>query len=110
MTHSISGNNKTLNSPVNRIKITGFAASRALTRSTHASLGARLREYYHYAVFRTVMLSIDVAFLVARTRQWLWHVFGIGDGMGFEDEIERSVRGLAKSSFGMDVGADAFDG
>ncbi|KAJ7910238.1 ABC1-domain-containing protein [Mycena leptocephala] len=106
----VQGNNKTLNSPVNRIKITGFAASRALTRSTHASLGARLREYYHYAVFRAVMLSIDVAFLVARTRQWLWHVFGIGDGMGFEDEIERSVRGLAKSSFGMDVGVDAFDG
>ncbi|KAJ7911061.1 ABC1-domain-containing protein [Mycena leptocephala] len=89
----VQGNNKTLNSPVNRIKITGFAASRALTRSTHASLGARLREYYHYAVFRAVMLSIDVAFLVARTRQWLWH-----------------RAWAAKSSFGMDVGADAFDG
>jgi hypothetical protein len=31
--------------------------------------------------------------------------------MGFENEIERSVRGIAKSSFGMDVvGADVFDG
>ncbi|KAJ7663030.1 ABC1 family-domain-containing protein [Mycena rosella] len=108
----VQGNNKTLNSPVNRIKITGFSASRALTRSTpHASLRTRLHEYYHYLVFRTVMLSLDVAFLVARTRQWLFRVLGLGrDGMGFEDEIERSVRGLAKSSFGMDVGADAFDG
>ncbi|KAJ6579517.1 ABC1 family-domain-containing protein [Mycena vulgaris] len=108
----VQGNNKTLGSPVNRIKITGFAASRALTRSTpHASFGQRLHEYYHYTVFRTVMLSLDVAFLLARTRQWLWRVLGLGrDSMGFEDEIERSVRGLAKSSFGMDVGADAFDG
>ncbi|KAJ6544162.1 ABC1 family-domain-containing protein [Mycena capillaripes] len=108
----VQGNNKTLNSPVNRIKITGFSASRALTRSNaHADLRTRLREYYHYAFFRSVMLSIDIAFWVARTRQWLWRVLGLGrDGMGFEDEIERSVRGLAKSSFGMDVGADAFDG
>ncbi|KAJ7499643.1 ABC1 family-domain-containing protein [Mycena latifolia] len=108
----VQGNNKTLGSPVNRIKITGFAASRALTRGTpHASLRTRLHEYYHYAIFRAVMLSLDFAFLLARTRQWLWRVFGLGrDGMGFEDEIERSVRGLAKSSFGMDVGADAFDG
>jgi aarF domain-containing kinase len=108
----VQGNNKTLNSPVNRIKITGLAASRALTRSTpHATLRQRLHEYYHYGVFRAVMLSLDVAFLIARTRQWLWRVLGLGrDGMGFEDEIERSVRGLAKSSFGMDVGADVFDG
>ncbi|KAJ7123148.1 ABC1 family-domain-containing protein [Mycena epipterygia] len=108
----VQGNNKSLNSPVNRIKITGFEASRALTRSTpHASLRTRLHEYYHHLVFRSVMFSLDVAFWVARTRQWLWRVLGLGrDGMGFEDEIERSVRGLAKSSFGMDVGADAFDG
>ncbi|KAJ7762792.1 ABC1 family-domain-containing protein [Mycena maculata] len=108
----VQGNNKSLNSPVNRIKITGYAASHALTRITpHASLRARLHEYHHYLVFRTVMLSIDAAFWIARTRQWLWRVLGLGrDGMGFEDEIERSVRGLAKSSFGMDVGADAFDG
>ncbi|KAJ6607914.1 ABC1 family-domain-containing protein [Mycena sp. CBHHK59/15] len=108
-----AGNNKSLNSPVNRIKITGFAASRALTRSSisHASLHVRLREYYHYLVFRTVMLSIDIAFWISRTRQWMWRVLGLGhDGLGFEDEIERSVRGLAKSSFGMDVGADVFDG
>ncbi|KAF7331011.1 ABC1 domain-containing protein [Mycena venus] len=107
----VQGNNKTLGSPVNRIKITGLSASRALARRTHADLRTRLYEYYHYAFFRAVMLSIDLAFWLARTRQWLWHTLGLGrDGMGFEDEIERSVRGLAKTSFGMDVGADAFDG
>ncbi|KAJ7722355.1 ABC1 family-domain-containing protein [Mycena olivaceomarginata] len=108
----VQGNNKTLGSPVNRIKITGFAASRALTRrTTSVDLRTRLAEYYHYAFFRAVMFSIDLAFWVARTRQWVWHALGLGrDGMGFEDEIERSVRGIAKSSFGMDVGADVFDG
>ncbi|KAJ7190215.1 ABC1 family-domain-containing protein [Mycena pura] len=107
----VQGNNKALNSPVNRIKITGFAASHALTRSTpHASLRARVQEYWHYARFRTVMFSIDTAFWLARVRQWVWRLLGHAHGMGFEDEIERSVRGLAKSSFGMDVGPDAFDG
>jgi aarF domain-containing kinase len=108
----VQGNNKTLGSPVNRIKITGFAASRALTRrTTSVDLRTRLAEYYHYVFFRAVMFSIDLAFWVARTRQWVWHALGLGrDGMGFEDEIERSVRGIAKSSFGMDVGADVFDG
>ncbi|KAJ7661587.1 ABC1 family-domain-containing protein [Mycena polygramma] len=108
----VQGNNKSLGSPVNRIKITGFAASHALTRSSvRTSFRQRLREYYHYAFFRGVMFSIDLAFWIARTRQWLWRVLGLGsEGMGFEDEIERSVRGLAKTSFGMDVGEDAFDG
>ncbi|KAJ6473291.1 ABC1 family-domain-containing protein [Mycena sanguinolenta] len=107
----VQGNNKSLGSPVNRIKITGLAASRALTRSPHSDLRTRLYEYYHHAVFRTVIFSIDVAFWLARTRQWLRQLFGLGrDGMGFEDDIERSVRGMAKTSFGMDVAQDAFDG
>jgi aarF domain-containing kinase len=57
------------------------------------------------------MLSLDFAFWMARARQWIWGVLGLGrEGMGFEDEIERSMRGLAKSNFGMDISADAFDG
>ncbi|KAK7053810.1 ABC1 domain-containing protein [Favolaschia claudopus] len=104
-------NNKSLGSPVNRIKITGFYASRALTRTSHADLSKRLAEYYHYAFFRAVMLSIDVVFWISRTRQWFWNALGVEvDGGGFEDELERSMRGMAKNSFGMDIGADAFDG
>ncbi|KAJ7031109.1 ABC1 family-domain-containing protein [Mycena alexandri] len=108
----VQGNNKSLGSPVNRIKITGFSASRALTRSNpHADLRTRLSEYYHYAIFRSVMLSIDLAFWLARTRQWLWRLLGSKRaGMGFEDELERSMRGMAKSGFGLDLGPDAFDG
>ncbi|KAJ7165817.1 ABC1 family-domain-containing protein [Mycena filopes] len=101
----VQGNNKALGSPVNRIKITGLSASRALTQRSGP------RAYYHYAVFRAVMLSIDLAFWLARARQWLWRVLGVGrEGLGFEDALERSMRGLAKSGFGMDIGEDAFDG
>jgi aarF domain-containing kinase len=57
------------------------------------------------------MFSIDLYFWVAQTWQWVWHTLGFRrDGMAFEDKIERSVRGITKSSFGMDVGADVFDG
>lgn len=108
----VQGNNKALNSPVNRIKITGFSASRALAGGMpHAGARTRLHEYYHYLFFRVVMFGLDVAFTIARTRQWMWRVLGLGrEGLGFEDEIERSMRGIAKTTFGMDVGADAFDG
>jgi aarF domain-containing kinase len=56
------------------------------------------------------MFSIDLSW-VAQTWQWVWHTLGLRrDGMAFEEKIEHSVRGIAKSSFGMDVGADVFDG
>jgi aarF domain-containing kinase len=29
---------------------------------------------------------------------------------GFEDELERKMRGIAKSNFGMDIGPNAFQG
>jgi aarF domain-containing kinase len=60
--------------------------------------------------FHPVMFSIDLSFWVAQTWQWVWHMLGLRrDGMAFEDKIERSVHGIAKSSFGIDVGADVFD-
>ncbi|KAJ7062817.1 ABC1 family-domain-containing protein [Mycena amicta] len=107
----VQGNNQALNSPVNRIKITGFAASRGLTRDPNARLRVRLHDYWHYTRFRMFMFSLDIAFWVARARQWAAAWLGLGVvGLGFEDQLERSVRGLAKSSFGMDVGPEAFQG
>ncbi|KAF7300983.1 ABC1 domain-containing protein [Mycena indigotica] len=107
----VQGNNQALNSPVNRIKITGFAASRGLTRDRNAALRVRLYDYWHYTRFRMFMFSIDVVFWLSKARQWTWRWLGMGAvGLGFEDEIERSVRGLAKSSFGVDVGPEAFQG
>ncbi|KAJ7638431.1 ABC1 family-domain-containing protein [Roridomyces roridus] len=100
----VQGNNRSLGSPVNRIKITGYAASSALARSSS------WRDTYHHLVFRFVMLSIDAAFYLSKARQWVYAMVSGQAGMGFEDEIERSVRGLAEKSFGMEVGEGVFDG
>ena len=77
--------------------------------STHLTLTERTKEYWHYLVFRGVMLSIDVAFWASNVRQWVRHVLGKAS-IGFEDELERRMRGVAKSTFGVDVAPGAFAG
>jgi len=57
------------------------------------------------------MFTLDVMFWISKFRQrWraLWG-HGIANG-GFEDELERSVRGFARSAFGVEVGPGAFEG
>jgi aarF domain-containing kinase len=105
----VQGNNQSLSSPVNRIKITGLWASRSLTTSPALTLPQRLREYYNYFVFRSIILSLDIAFWITRTRQWVRTRLGLVSE-GFEDELERNMRGLAKSSLGVEVAPGAFEG
>jgi aarF domain-containing kinase len=107
----VQGNNQSLSSPVNRIKITGLWASRSLTTSPSLTFTERLREYYRYIVFRAVLFSLDLAFWATRTRQWIRARLGGGkEGEGFEDELERTMRGFAKSSFGVEVAPEVFQG
>ena len=107
----VQGNNQSLSSPVNRIKITGLWASRALTSSSHLTLMQRLREYYHYFVFRSVLFSLDIAFWISGTKQLIKAMIGLtGKGEGFEDELERSMRGFAKSNMGLEISPSAFSG
>lgn len=87
-------------SPVNRIKIIGGWASRSLTFSPNLTFTQRLREYYGYFVFQTMMFTVDVLFSLTRLRQW-WR--GSKDDEGFEDELEKSMRGFAKDNLGMDI-------
>ncbi|KAF8556700.1 ABC1-domain-containing protein [Imleria badia] len=105
----VQGNNQVLGSPVNRIKITGYWASASLTTSTHLTWTERAKEYWHYLVFRGVMLSIDLVFWTSKVRQWVRHMSG-KSSVGFEDELERTMRGFAKSTFGIDVAPGAFEG
>jgi aarF domain-containing kinase len=63
------------------------------------TLTQRFGEYYSYFLFRTAMLAIDLAFWMARLKQW-WRG---NDSGGFEDEIEKSVRSFAKSNFGVEI-------
>lgn len=98
-----------LGSPVNRIRITGEWASKSLTADPRLSMAQRLREYVGYLGFLTVMISIDFVFYATRLRQWVSLKMGWASN-SFEDELERTMRGFAKSNFGVDIGETAFEG
>ena len=105
------GNNQSFGSPVNRVKITGLWASRALVRSQNLTWGERLKEYWHHFVFRSVLLALDFAFYKSKLIAWLREkVLGKRRGGGFEDELERNMREFARESFGIDVGENVFVG
>ncbi|KMU83369.1 ABC1 domain-containing protein [Coccidioides immitis H538.4] len=80
----VQANNQFLGSPVNRIKITGTWASRALVESADLPLLEKIKKYGRHIVFRFVLLSSDILFYWYRIRQML------GWGGGMEDEIESS--------------------
>ncbi|KAF8634314.1 hypothetical protein AX15_000975 [Amanita polypyramis BW_CC] len=107
----VQGNNQSFNSPVNRVKITGLWASRALTRSRNLTWGQWLAEYWHHFVFRSVLLALDFAFYKSKLIAWLREkVLGKRRGGGFEDELERNMREFARESLGIDVGENMFVG
>ncbi|KAK7045931.1 hypothetical protein VNI00_006926 [Paramarasmius palmivorus] len=106
----VQGNNQSFGSPVNRIKITGYWASRSLSRAHSLTFTQRIAEYMDHLVFKSVMLSLDVAFWTARFRQWVYaRLFGVGVG-SFEDELEKTMRGLMKGNMGIDVETGVFSG
>lgn len=94
---------------MNRVKIIGLWASNSLTRLPNLTIGERLREYVNDIVFRSVLLSLDLAFWTTRLRQRIFAMFGLKSG-SFEDELEKAMRGMMKSSVGVEVGATAFGG
>ncbi|OCB88809.1 ABC1 domain protein [Sanghuangporus baumii] len=99
----LQADNQMLGSPMNRVKIMAFCASRALANDQDLSLGARLRQWFRHLVFRTVLLSSDVMFYMSRIRQLL----GLGEGM--ESDLEKAEREIAKS-FGVELNHELFEG
>jgi aarF domain-containing kinase len=85
----VQGNNQFLGSPVNRLKITGTWASRALAENREASLGQRWKEYGKHLLFRTVLITTDFVFYWSKLKQIL------GFGRGMDDDIEESMRKMA---------------
>ncbi|CDO68648.1 hypothetical protein BN946_scf184382.g5 [Trametes cinnabarina] len=107
----VQGNNQFFGSPVNRIRITGYWASRSLVTSHPLTLSARLRALAQHLVFLSVMLSSDVLFWATRARQWLSRLFGYHrSGEGFEEGLERTMRDFAKENFGVDIPENVFQG
>ncbi|KAH9846448.1 atypical/ABC1/ABC1-B protein kinase [Lenzites betulinus] len=107
----VQGNNQYFGSPVNRIRITGFWASRSLATTHSLGLAERIRELAQHIAFLGVMFSIDALFWATRVRQWFARRIGRHrDDQGFEDEIERTMRDYAKSNFGVDIPDTVFEG
>ncbi|PNS16009.1 ABC1 family protein [Sphaceloma murrayae] len=99
----VQGNNQFLGSPVNRIKITGVWASRALAEEKGIGIKERTRLYLSHLVFRTVLLGSDLVWWWSRLRQW------VGVGQGMDDDIEQSMRNMAKG-FGIEMQHGVFEG
>lgn len=99
----VQANNQFLGSPVNRIKITGVWASRALSEARELSLAERIRNYGRHVVFRLVLLGSDVLFYWYRVRQML------GWGGGMEDEIEAQMQHMARD-MGVELSQPVFEG
>lgn len=105
----VQGNNQSLGSPVNRIRITATYASRALAKTPNLSFAQRLRAWWHHVLFQSVMLSSDAVFFWVRVRQYLGQMFGF-KAVGFEDELENMMRRTAKSTLGLEINKDMFSG
>lgn len=101
----VQGNNQMLGSPVNRVKIIGLAAADAIPRSPDLSLGDRVKEHFHEGIFHAVMASTDAAFWLSRT--WRWMSGGGEDN--FEDELDRQMREVAKTQYGIDIDPAVYD-
>ena len=99
----VQGNNQFLGSPVNRIKITGNWASRALTEDKNLSIGERWRYWGNHVLFQFVLLGTDVAWWVSRVRQWF------GKGQGMDDDMEMQMKRIAKG-YGVEIRHDVFEG
>lgn len=99
----VQGNNQFLGSPVNRIKITGMWASRALAEHQGLTYAERWREYGRHIMFRGVLFGSDLYFWWSKIKQF----FGVGKGM--DDDIEESMKVMAKE-YGIDMQHSVFEG
>ncbi|PQE03535.1 ABC1 family protein [Rutstroemia sp. NJR-2017a BVV2] len=100
----VQGNNQFLGSPVNRIKMTGWWASRSLVDDVGLGWRERWVNAWRHLLFRFVLLSSDAVFFVSKIRQLA------GWGQGMEDDIEKQMRMMAKDQFGVDLQHNVFEG
>ncbi|RMZ87072.1 hypothetical protein DV736_g5699, partial [Chaetothyriales sp. CBS 134916] len=99
----VQGNNQYFGSPVNRIKLTGNWAARALSEDKQLPMSQRWRNYGSYLLMHLVLLGSDVWFYYSKFKQLL------GRGKGMEDDVERHMAKIAKD-YGVDMQHGVFEG
>lgn len=99
----VQGNNQFLGSPVNRIKITGNWASKALTENLDLSFSERWKFYGSHLLFKVVLFATDAFWWYS----WLKQRFGRGKGM--DDEMEEQMRKMMKD-YGVEMNHNVFEG
>jgi aarF domain-containing kinase len=99
----VQGNNQFLGSPVNRVKITGMWASRALVDAPDLPLSEKIRNLGRHVIFRIVLFSSDIFFWFTKIRQFL----RLGGGM--EDDIEAQLQHMAQD-MGVELNHSVFEG
>lgn len=108
----VQSNNQKLGSPVNRISITAKWASASLASSPNQSVTQRVRNSLSHFRFLLTVGLLDFGFWAFEVRRWVMSGFGLRKGMqpGFEDEIQRNLKIMAKQNFGIDINEQAFSG
>ncbi|KAJ9238566.1 hypothetical protein DTO207G8_3182 [Paecilomyces variotii] len=99
----VQANNQFLGSPVNRIKITGTWASRALVESPDLPLNEKIANFGRHIVFKMVLFTTDVFFYFTKIRQFF------RGGGGMEDDIEAHMQVMAKE-MGVELQQNIFEG
>jgi aarF domain-containing kinase len=99
----VQGNNQYLGSPVNRIKLTGNWASRALAEDQNLTVRERWKYFGSHLVFKFVLLMTDAWFYYAKLKQ------ALGRGKGMDDDMEQMMKGMAKDH-GIELNHGVFDG
>jgi len=99
----VQGNNQFLGSPVNRLKITGNWASRALVDSPDLSYAEKTANLGRHLLFKCVLLGSDMYFYFSKAKQ----ILGLGGGM--EDDIELQMKNMAKG-LGVELNHSVFEG
>lgn len=99
----VQANNQFLGSPVNRVKITGTWASRALVESRDLPFAEKMRNFGRHILFKFVLFGSDLWFYFTKVRQFL----RLGGGM--EDDIEEQMQSMAKD-MGVELNQNVFEG
>ena len=99
----VQGNNQYLGSPVNRIKITGSWASRALSEDVNLPWSQRVRNYGSHLVFKLVLIASDAYFYFSKLKQFL------GRGRGMDDDMDLAMAKMAKE-YGIEMQHGVFEG